>query len=406
MFKEAVLKNGLRVIAEVLPEARSVALGYFVKTGARDEAPHESGVSHFLEHMVFKGPEGMDALSVNLAFDRMGAQYNAFTSEEATVYYGAVLPEFAPPLLALFSRLMLPALREEDFATEKQVILEEIARYQDRPGFMAYDWARRAFFRDHPLGNSVLGTEESIRALTREGMAAYHRRRYLAGNMVLAATGKVDFGWLLEEAERLTEGFYRGEAGRAYPPLAPATGLLERPYDKAKALYLVGLFPGFAYGEEARFPAQVLAHLLGEEGSGRLHFALVDTGLAEAASFGHEEADRAGFFHAYVQADPAHKGEVLSALQEELARLAREGVGEEEVEKAKTPLATGLVFAGETPMGRLFHLGLEYLYTGRYLALEEVKARVLRVTAREVNALLERGFLDRGLYYLVLPHGA
>jgi predicted Zn-dependent peptidase len=140
MFKEAVLKNGLRVIAEVLPEARSVALGYFVKTRARDEAPHESGVSHFLEHMVFKGPEGMDALSVNLAFDRMGAQYNAFTSEEATVYYGAVLPEFAPPLLALFSRLMLPALREEDFATEKQVILEEIARYQDRPGFMAYDW--------------------------------------------------------------------------------------------------------------------------------------------------------------------------------------------------------------------------------------------------------------------------
>ncbi|GAB5602095.1 pitrilysin family protein [Thermus sp. FJN-A] len=406
MFREAELPNGLKVIAEVLPEARSVALGYFVKTGARDEREGESGVSHFLEHMVFKGPEGMDALSVNLAFDRIGAQYNAFTSEEATVYYGAVLPEFAPELLALFSKLMRPALREEDFQTEKQVILEEIARYQDRPGFMAYDWARARFFQGHPLGNSVLGTVESITALTRQGMAAYHGRRYLPKNMVLAATGRVDFDRLVAEAEALTGAWPGGEAERAYPPLAPATGVEEHPYEKARALYLVGLFPGLAHQEEARFAAQVLAHLLGEEGSGRLHFALVDKGLAEVASFGHEEADRAGFFHAYVQADPAHKEAVLSALQEELSRLEREGVGEEEVERAKTPLATGLVFAGETPMGRLFHLGMEYLYAGRYLPLSEVKERVQKVGAREVNALLERGFLGQGLYYLVLPHGA
>jgi len=406
MFREASLKNGLRVIAEVVPEARSVALGYFVKTGARDEAPEESGVSHFLEHMVFKGPEGMDALSVNLAFDRMGAQYNAFTSEEATVFYGAVLPEFAFPLLELFSRLMRPALRQEDFDTEKKVILEEIARYQDRPGFMAYDWARARFFAGHPLGNSVLGTVESITALTRDQMAQYHARRYLPGNMVLAATGKVDFEALVAEAERLTEDWPLGEAERVYPTLNPAQGVEEHPYEKARALYLVGLFPGVAYQGEERFAAQVLAHLLGEEGSGRLHFALVDTGLAETASFGHEEADGAGFFHAYVQADPAHKEAVLEALQGELARLGREGVKEEEVQRAKTPLATGLVFAGETPMGRLFHLGMEYLYTGRYLSLAEVKDRVRKVGAREVNALLERGSLRQGLYYLVLPHGA
>jgi len=406
MFREASLKNGLRVIAEVVPEARSVALGYFVKTGARDEAPEESGVSHFLEHMVFKGPEGMDALSVNLAFDRMGAQYNAFTSEEATVFYGAVLPEFAFPLLELFSRLMRPALRQEDFDTEKKVILEEIARYQDRPGFMAYDWARARFFAGHPLGNSVLGTVESITALTRDQMAQYHARRYLPGNMVLAATGKVDFEALVAEAERLTEDWPLGEAERVYPTLNPVQGVEEHPYEKARALYLVGLFPGVAYQGEERFAAQVLAHLLGEEGSGRLHFALVDTGLAETASFGHEEADGAGFFHAYVQADPAHKEAVLEALQGELARLGREGVKEEEVQRAKTPLATGLVFAGETPMGRLFHLGMEYLYTGRYLSLAEVKDRVQKVGAREVNALLERGSLRQGLYYLVLPHGA
>lgn len=406
MFREAELSNGLRVIAEVLPGARSVALGYFVKTGARDEGPEESGVSHFLEHMVFKGPEGMDALSVNLAFDRMGAQYNAFTSEEATVYYGAVLPEFAFPLLELFSRLMRPALRQEDFDTEKQVILEEIARYQDRPGFMAYDWARARFFQGHPLGNSVLGTVESITALTRAQMAQYHARRYLPKNMVLAATGQVDFDRLVAEAERLTAAWPQGEASRDHPPFRPHVGVEVHPYEKARALYLVGLFPGVPYQAEERYAAQVLAHLLGEEGSGRLHFALVDKGLAEVASFGHEEADGAGFFHAYVQADPKHQEAVLAALQEELARLMREGVGAEEVERVKTPLATGLVFAGETPMGRLFHLGMEYLYTGAYRPLAEVKERVQRVSAQEVNALLEQGLLRHGLFYLVLPHGA
>lgn len=256
MFREAELRNGLRVIAEVVPGARSVALGYFVKTGARDETKEESGVSHFLEHMVFKGPEDMDALAVNRAFDRMGAQYNAFTSEEATVYYGAVLPEFAYDLLGLFAKLLRPALREEDFQTEKLVILEEIARYQDRPGFMAYEWARARFFQGHPLGNSVLGTRESITALTREGMAAYHRRRYLPKNMVLAATGRVDFDRLLAEAERLTEAWPEGEAERAYPPLTPAFGVEERPYEKARALYLVALFPGSPTRRRPASPAR------------------------------------------------------------------------------------------------------------------------------------------------------
>ncbi len=404
MFRETELPNGLKVLAEEVPGARSTALGFFVRTGARDEAPEENGVSHFLEHMVFKGPPGMDAHQVNLAFDRMGAQYNAFTSEEATVYYGAVLPEFGLELLALFARLLTPALRPEDFEVERQVILEEIARAQDQPDHVAYEGAKGAFFGDHPLGQSILGSPKTIQALTPMAMAAYHARRYRTGNLFLLATGRVDWAALVEKAQEVTTALLPGEAPRAYPPLVPRTGLLERPWEGTQALYLVALFPGVAYQEEARFAAQVLARVLGG-GSGRLHFALVDRGLAEVAAFGHEEADGTGFFHAYLQADPAHKAVVLEVLQGELARLEAQGVGEEEVERAKTPLATGLVFAGETPMARLFHLGMTYLYTGRPLTLEEVRAKVARVTAREVNALLERGFLRQGLYYLLHPHG-
>jgi predicted Zn-dependent peptidase len=403
MVHEVKLKNGLTVVAEVLPEAKSVALGYFVRTGARDERPEESGVSHFLEHMVFKGPEDLDALTVNLLFDRMGAQYNAFTSEEATVYYGAVLPEFGLELLRLFTRLLRPALRLEDFQLEKQVILEEIARYEDRPGAMAFEWARRAFFQDHPLGNSVLGSRDSITALTRDQMADYHQRRYVPQNLLLALSGRLDLPRVLEEVEALTEG-WTGGADRAYPPLLPRVGKERRPYAKARQLYLVGLWPGVAFQDERRYAAGVLTHLMGEE-AGRLYWALVDRGLAETASFGHEEADRAGFFYAYVQADPAHEALVEEALSEELSRLSRQGVTEDEVARARTALATGVVFAGETPMQRLFHLGLHYLYTGRYEPLDQAKARILSVTREEVMALLEEAPFQKGFTLSVVPDG-
>lgn len=404
MFREEKLKNGLTVVAEVLPEARSVALGYFVKTGARDEGPEESGVSHFLEHMVFKGPEDLDALTVNLLFDRMGAQYNAFTSEEATVYYGAVLPEFALDLLRLFTRLMRPALRPVDFELERKVILEEIARYEDRPGAMAFEWARQAFFQGHPLGNSVLGSRESITALTRDQMADYHRKRYVPKNMLLALSGPLDLPRVLEEVEALTEDWV-GEAVRAYPPLTLRVGAEKRPYAKARQLYLVGLYPGVAFQDERRYAAGVLAHLLGEE-AGRLYWALVDRGLAETASFGHEEADGAGFFYAYVQADPKYEALVREALSEEFSRISLEGVTEDEVKRARTALATGVVFAGETPMQRLFHLGLHHLYTGRYAPLDEEKARILSVTREEVMALLEEAPFQKGFALMVVPDGA
>ncbi len=405
MFREVELKNGLKVVAEIRPEAKSLALGYFIRTGSRDETPEESGVSHFLEHMVFKGPEGLEALTVNRLFDEMGAQYNAFTSEEATVYYGAVLPEYGLDLLRLFTRLLFPALRAEDFETERQVILEEIARYRDRPNYMAFEWAREAFFNGHPLGNSVLGTPATIRAMTPEGMRAYHRRRYRPGNALLALSGRVDWERTLETVEALTEG-WTGTADRAYPPLNPRTGRMERTYERANRLYLVGLYPGVAYQEEARFAASVLAYALGEEGSGRLHFALVDKGLAEAAGLGHEEADGAGFFYAYAQGDPKNRGTILEALGETLRAVEREGLEEEELARARTALAARTVFAGETSMQRLFHLGLGYLYTGRPWSLEEVKDRILKVDQKAIGELLERGFFRKGLEFLLLPHGA
>src|SRR5438552_1141528 len=164
-FHHKVLNNGLQIIGETSPSARSVALGFFVRTGSRDENADVSGVTHFLEHMVFKGTPRRTALDVNRDFDRIGANYNAFTSEENTVFYAAILPEYLPQAVDILSDILRPSLRNEDFDMEKKVIIEEIGMYDDQPMMSAYDRAKRIYFADHPLGNTILATKESLAAL-------------------------------------------------------------------------------------------------------------------------------------------------------------------------------------------------------------------------------------------------
>ena len=172
-FREHRLANGLEIIAEINPAAYSTAIAFFVKTGARDETDALSGVSHFLEHMMFKGTPTRSAADVNRELDEMGAQSNAFTSEEQTVYYVAVLPEYQDRALDLLCDIMRPSLRGEDFETEKQVILEEIAKYEDQPPFGAHEKSMTVHFRDHPLARSVLGTPHTVSAMTAPRMREY-----------------------------------------------------------------------------------------------------------------------------------------------------------------------------------------------------------------------------------------
>src|SRR5205807_1102864 len=195
------LPNGLQIIAETSPSARSVALGFFVRTGSRDETPEICGVTHFLEHMVFKGTPRRTALDVNRDFDQIGANYNAFTSEENTVFYAAILPEYLPQAVDILADILRPSLRGDDFDMEKNVIIEEIGMYEDQPMWSAYDNAKRTYFAEHNLGNTILGTPDSIRALTREQMNAYFERRYVAPNITVVAAGHFDWKHLVSLVE-------------------------------------------------------------------------------------------------------------------------------------------------------------------------------------------------------------
>jgi predicted Zn-dependent peptidase len=214
-FQSQLLKNGLQIIGETSPSARSVALGFFVRTGSRDETADVSGVTHFLEHMVFKGTPRRTALDVNRDFDRIGAHYNAFTSEENTVFYAAILPEYIPQAVDILADILRPSLRVEDFEMEKNVIIEEIGMYEDQPMWSAYDHAKRLYFSDHPLGNSILGTPESIRALARDQMQAYFERRYVAPNITVVAAGNFDWDRFVPVIEQHCGTWNGGPVGRS-----------------------------------------------------------------------------------------------------------------------------------------------------------------------------------------------
>src|SRR5262249_48964024 len=213
-FHQQTLPNGLQLIGETSPSAKSVAAGFFVRTGARDESTEVSGVTHFLEHMVFKGTRRRTAWDVNRDFDQIGANYNAFTSEENTVFYAAVLPEYLPQVVDILADILRPSLRDDDFNMEKKVIIEEIHMYEDRPGWSAYDHAKKAFFADHPLGNSILGTDASITAVAREQREEYCRRRYVASNITVVAAGRFSWDALVPLVEQHCGDWERGRAPR------------------------------------------------------------------------------------------------------------------------------------------------------------------------------------------------
>src|SRR5215472_12257962 len=208
------LPNGLQILGQQMPDLESISLCFHVRTGSRDEYdPAEFGVSHFLEHMVFKGTKSRSADDITLEFNMMGAEFNAFTSVEQTVYYARVLGEYLPRAIDLLSDMMRPRLDSQDFDMERNVILEEIARSEDVPTSQAYRKLLQTYFRGYPLGHEVLGTRDSIRELRVEQMRAYHTRRYSPNNMILAIAGNFDWQAVLDLAGEKCGAWGAGEAG-------------------------------------------------------------------------------------------------------------------------------------------------------------------------------------------------
>jgi predicted Zn-dependent peptidase len=388
-FQTETLPNGLTVIGEHNPKAQSFAAGYFVNTGSRDETPEIAGVSHFLEHMMFKGSARRSPDDINREFDEMGANYNAYTSEERTVYYGAVLPERGHKLLDLLSDMMRPALRDEDFTMEKNVILEEIAMYEDRPNFKVFEMANEKFFNGHPIGNSVLGSADSIKNLQREQMNRYFQSRYAPNNMILTVAGNYDWQAVLDQVGELTTSWKTSETGRTYPTLAAKTGSDNVEEETLKRVHVAFYAPGVSAQDELRYAASLLASCIGDGTGSRLYWSLVDKGLVDSASLSHDSSDGVGAFVGYLSTAPEQLAQTVEVFKQELLKVERDGVSADEWQRAQRKFATSLTLRGETPFGRLMSLGSGYLYNHEYKSVQDVVKTVFETTLVEAQKVLD-----------------
>jgi predicted Zn-dependent peptidase len=389
-FKSKTLTNGLVIIGEVNKSAKSAAVGFFVKTGSRDETEQINGASHFLEHMLFKGTEKLSALQVNEAFDRTGAQFNAFTSEENTVFYAAVLPEYLVEVTGLWIELMRPALRDEDFNIEKNVIKEEIAMYKDLPSFDVMDRCRRLHFERHPCGNSVLGSEKSIDNLTAEQMRDYFVRRYAPNNTVLACAGDFDWEQTCSVVEASCGKWQKQATGRKLEHYGGSKKKERVEKSNLVREHICLMSPAVPAQDPRRFAASLLAVIVGDDVGSRFFWELVDKALAEAATMQFGAMDGTGAFHSYIRCSSENVSKVLDTIKGIFQNLAEEGVTEDELRKAKNKILSALVIKNELPMGRLIDLGFNWTYLQQYRTIKDDISAIKAVTVDNVCSLIKQ----------------
>jgi predicted Zn-dependent peptidase len=400
------LASGLRVVTEALPTARSVTIGAWVGSGARDEAPEESGASHFLEHLLFKGTDRLSALDIAEAVESVGGEMNAFTTHEQTVFY-VRLPdtrlELGVDILA--DVLWSPAFRPDDVDSERQVILEEIGMRDDTPDDLVHDLFMRAHFPDHPLGHEVLGDESTIQGMPRDGIARYHHAHYEPANMVLAAAGNLDHDRVVGLIEaRLPSGMpTRPERAHAEPTAPQRLAVVHRPTEQAHIVLGVRSVPTLDPDRDA---LTVVNQALGGGMSSRLFQEVREQrGLAYSVYSYRAAFDDAGFLAVYAGTAPERVQETLEVIETELAKLVREGLPAAELDAAKGHLTGSIAMSLETSASRMRRLGRAELVEGEIPSLDEVIARIEGVTADDAHRVIDRVFADAARTLAVVgPH--
>ncbi len=383
------LGGGLRVVTEAVPSLRSVALGLWVRTGSRDETPAQAGVSHFLEHLLFKGTERHSAIEISELFDGMGAATNAATSKESTHLHARFLDEHTEEAFELLAEMFLaPSLPPEEIDSEREVVLEEIAMYEDEPSDRVHDVLAEAIYGGHPLGRRVLGSAEVIGTIPVPEIAGYHRARYTAANIVVAAAGHVEHERIAGLATRhLSPRPAEGASPNGFAGAEAATALRFYPKDTEQYHICFGA-PGISRSDERRFALAVLDTVFGGSVSSRLFREVREKrGLAySVGSYTSEFVDR-GFVATYVGTRAENVDEACEIIGRELARLNAEGITAEELQRAKEHVKGRMVLGLESTSARMSRIARNILFDVPLLSLDELLARVDAVSTEDVGAL-------------------
>jgi predicted Zn-dependent peptidase len=382
------LPSGIRVVTEHVPAVRSLALGFWVLTGSRNESPAQAGLSHFLEHLLFKGTNRFSSRQIDETFDAMGAEVNAGTGKETTSVYARFLDRHLDLAFDVLSDMVLrPAYPDID--SERQVVIEEIAMYEDEPQDKVHDVLASAIFGDHPLGLPIIGRAEVVSSVAVPDIAAYHDVRYAPANLVVAAAGSVDHERILELVDvALDDSPQKGTAPAAEPAPDALTARLCFHQKETEQYHLCLGAPGMARGDDRRFALRVLDTVLGGSSSSRLFQEVREKrGLAYSVySYASHFID-SGQVGIYVGTRPDNVGEAMQVIGHELAAVAEQGVTESEFERARENVKGRTTLSMESTSARMNRLGSSLLMGVPLMTLDEILAATDAVTLEEVNEL-------------------
>ncbi len=404
MIETSVLSSGIRLVTETMPDVASASVGVWVGTGSRDESASQAGISHFLEHLLFKGTQARTARDIAEAVDAVGGDMNAYTTKEYTTFYVRALSEHLDLGLDILCDILRdPALRPDDVDAERQVILEEVLMHLDEPADVVQEHFGAAIFPDHPLGREVLGDPEVIERVTVPEIRAFFDEHYLPRNMVVAAAGNIEHEVVAAEIEGR---FVGREGGRMPARTAPGDDVQPVTVERrdTEQLQLVVGTRAPARRSPERFSLAVLNHALGGGLSSRLFQEVRETrGLAYSIGSDRIAFEDAGALAVSVGTAPENAAEVLGVIGHELDLLCQEGISQRELDVAKGHLRADLLLSLEDSGARMARIGGSLLLHDEVMTVEDIEGRIAAVSREEVAAVASRVLGSRRVLAVVGP---
>src|SRR5579884_2541729 len=398
------LSNGIRIVTESMPYVRSVSLGIWVGSGSRAERGPENGISHFIEHMVFKGTKNRSAEDIARSVDSVGGGLDAFTSKELVSFNTKVLDEHLPVAFDVLADLVQnPLFREADIEKEKGVILEEIKMEADQPEFVLHETFISNFWKGHPLGKPILGTKETVKKFTPELVHDFYSRIYSPSNILVTAAGNLDHDEIVRLVREKFEDFpERGGAPVEVTPKAHAPIILKKK-DSLEQVHITMGVPAYRLAHELRFPLYVLNTVLGGGMSSRLFQNIREKqGLAYAVYSELNLFSDTGYLLVYAGTATETAKQVVSSVVEELRALKQDVITEEELRRAKDHLKGSLMLSLESTSSRMSNLARQELYFDRFMSLDEMLEMIEAVTREEVQMIAQEFFRTESIALAML----
>lgn len=393
-MEKIVLSNGLRVVMEKIPTGRSVSFGIWVKTGSRNERLENNGISHFVEHMLFKGTDRYSAKDIAEQFDAIGGNVNAFTSKEYTCYYAKVLDEHLPIAIDVLSDMFFHSRMDADeLKKEKNVILEEIAMCEDTPDDLVHDLMCAAAYGEHPLAYTILGVKERLLDMTPEHLRAFMKEQYTIENTVISIAGNISDGLV----ELLEKHFGSFDNHGSSEPLTPPDyrGDLRFHRKKTEQNHICLSLPGIRSGDPLQYAMVLLNNAIGGGMSSRMFQEIREKrGLAYSVYSYHSSQADSGLFTVYAGTAPKQTKDVMELTKVMLHELAEQGLSEDELKKGKEQLKGSLILSLESTSSRMNRIGKNELMLGRHNTLDDMIAKIGNVSMEDINKVLDIMFAE------------